>query len=272
MQRSYNWCFTVNNWTNDDELKIQNAGARYTVYGKEIGENGTKHLQGYMCFKSQRTLKSLSKKLPRAHLEIRRGSHEQARDYCKKDGDFVEIGEEPCSQKKKGELGKRVYEEAFELAKQGKIEEIPEPLRTRFYSTYKRIRKDYQVVPEGIDKLTNEWYWGDTGTGKSRKAREENPGAYLKNANKWWDGYVDQAVVIIDEWSPDHSCLANHLKQWADHHAFAAETKGGMTCIRPKKIIITSNYSPEQCFIDHANLEPIRRRFKVTHFTNLSNQ
>lgn len=262
--RSRAWVFTLNNPVEGEEKGI--GKFQYLVYGKEIGESGTPHLQGYVYFESARTLKSLKKKLPRAHWEKRNGSHEQARDYCVKDGDFVEIGDPPLSQKQKGEAGKRVYEEAFELAKEGRIDEIAEPLRTRFYCTYKRIRKDYQIAPESIDTLDFWWFWGETGAGKSRKAREENPGAYLKNANKWWDGYVDQSCVIIDEWSPAHSVLASHLKQWADHHAFAAETKGGAICIRPKKIIVTSNYSIEQCFEMANDSEPLKRRFKEIYF------
>lgn len=269
MVRSRNWVFTLNNYKESDIASIDQCEVKYALYGKEVGKSGTPHLQGYMCFKTVKSLKSVRNIMPKAHWEIRKGSHQQARDYCKKDGDYHERGIEPMTQKEKGDAGKRVYEEAFELAKQGRIEEIAEPLRTRFYTTYKRIRKDYQIAPESMSELTNEWYWGDSGTGKSRKAREENPGAYLKNANKWWDGYVDQEVVIIDEWSPQHECLASHLKQWADHHAFAAESKGGALCIRPKKIIVTSNYSIDQCFPNPADSEPMRRRFKVTHFTNL---
>ena len=48
---------------------------------------------------------------------------------------------------------------------------------------------------------------------------------------------------------------------------FSAEVKGGSMCIRPRRIIITSNYSLEQCFGDPAVLEPLRRRFKVKHFS-----
>lgn len=98
-------------------------------------------------------------------------------------------------------------------------------------------------------------------------ARQDNPGAYIKNTNKWWDGYVDQACVIIDEWNPElEKYLADHLKRWADHHPFSAEIKGGTMCIRPSRIIITSNFTLEECFALPQNLEPIKRRFKVREF------
>lgn len=265
MSRARAFVFTINNWTEDDEQKVQGLQAKYTVYGRETGKEGTPHLQGCIQFANQRTFKAVSKLLPRAHIEVCKDLAGAVR-YCKKDGDVWEQGTAPMSQKEKGDAGKRVYEEAFELAKKGKLEEIAEPLRTRFYNTYKRIRADYQQIPDSLECLEHEWYWGESGTGKSRKAREENPDAYLKNPNKWWCGYVDQKVVVIDEWSPSHECLASHLKQWADHHPFCAETKGASMCIRPQKIIVTSNYSPEECFMKREDLEPIRRRFKVTQF------
>jgi len=266
MERSRSWCFTLNNYTPADITTVDGLEAAYKVYGKEVGANGTPHLQGYVYFKSARTLSAISKKLPRCHLEIAKGDGDQNYEYCTKDGDFVESGIRPLSQKKKGDAGKRVYEEAFELAKAGRFEEIPEPLRTRFYSTYKKIRSDYQIAPASMSQLDFRWYYGDTGTGKSLASRTEFPQAYLKKPNKWWDGYVDQECVIIDEWAPDNEVTAAELKKWADHHAFAAEVKGGSLCIRPKTIIITSNYSMEDCFTKHENLAPLKRRFKVRRF------
>lgn len=256
----------MNNYTEADETAVSFVGADYTVYGKEVGESGTPHLQGYLYFKNSRTFKSLSKKLPRAHIEVRKGSHTQARDYCIKDGDVTEYGTPPMTPKEKGINEKKRYERAWDLAKLGKVEDIDADIRMRLYGTIKRIRKDYQVVPESIEELDNRWYHGSTGTGKSKSAREEFPDAYLKNANKWWDGYVDQETVIIDEWDPIHSVLGTHLKQWADHHPFAAESKGGMLCIRPKRIIITSNYTIEECFDQSQNYIPLMRRFKQINF------
>jgi len=43
--------------------------------------------------------------------------------------------------------------------------------------------------PTDFTTVKGLWYWGPPGTGKSHKARADNPGAFLKSQNKWWDGY-----------------------------------------------------------------------------------
>lgn len=268
--RSRSWVFTLNNPTEGEILGLQGLPVRYLIYGNEVSPTtNTPHLQGYLETINKTSRKQLSKMIPRAYTEQRKGTQEEAIAYCKKDGLVHEHGVPAMSQTTKGECGKRTYEDAFQLAKEGRIDEIEEPLRTRFYNTYKNIRKDYQLVPPPNDSLDLHWFYGPTGTGKSTTAREENPGYYVKGTNKWWDGYVDQPCVIIEEWNPTvPEVLSQQLKEWCDHHAFSAQTKGGMICIRPPKIIITSNYSMEECFSQRL-LEPLRRRFKQTHFTDL---
>ena len=39
-----------------------------------------------------------------------------------------------------------------------------------------------------------------------------------------------------------------------------------MQRLRPKKIIVLSNYTPQQCFLNSEDLEPILRRFTVIRF------
>lgn len=266
--RSRNFCFTINNPTEDDYSMCESLTCRYMIIGKEGAADGqTPHIQGFVSFENQRTLSAISKKLPRAHIEHTAGTPTQAANYCKKEGNFTERGTPLATPKSKGRNEIARFERAWDLAKQGKIEEIDADIRLRYRSTCVAISKTYQKAPESIPTLDYHWYHGDSGSGKSRKARTENPGAYLKNPNKWWDGYVDQDTVIIDEWSPDHECLASHLKQWADHHSFCAEYKGGAMCIRPKKLIVTSNFSIDECFSKHQNAEPLKRRFKCLHFT-----
>lgn len=70
-------------------------------------------------------------------------------------------------------------------------------------------------------------------------------------------------MVIIDDFSREHSCLGYYLKIWADHYPFAAEIKGATCQARPKKIVITSNYHPRDIWDDPCILEPILRRFRV---------
>lgn len=99
-----NWCFTINNPTDDEELWLCTHGEEialsetsvfsYLVFGRETGENNTPHLQGYFRLRTKKrlaTIKSLDG-FERAHLEVARGTAKQASDYCKKDGDFDEYG------------------------------------------------------------------------------------------------------------------------------------------------------------------------------------
>ena len=54
MSRSRGYCFTINNPTGWDEADIEglSTAAEYYVYGRETGEEGTPHLQGYVRFKN----------------------------------------------------------------------------------------------------------------------------------------------------------------------------------------------------------------------------
>lgn len=261
--------FTLNNWDDKDVEDIRNLGSQYVVFGKEVGENGTHHLQGYVYFKSARTLSSLKKKLKKAHFEPRRGSHEQARDYCLKDGDYEEIGTPPVSQKEKGEKEKERWEAAWACAKVGDFDGIDKDILMRCYRTCKEIRKDYMADVQDAEDVTGVWFYGAAGVGKSRRARDEYPKAYLKMCNKWWDGYQEEPHVIIDDLDKGHAVLGHHLKIWGDRYCFLAETKGGAIKIRPKTIIVTSQYHPDDIWEDDETRSAIRRRFKITHIVNI---
>lgn len=267
MSKSRDYCYTINNYTDAHIELLQELDCAYVVYGKEVGESGTPHLQGYVRFPTPRTMKSVINKIPGAHIEIKKGTCEQAIAYCKKDGVVYERGEAPMTQSQKGDCNKRRFEEAFEAAKEGRHDDIPADLRTRYYATYKKIREDHLTKPEPLTELQNEWRYGPTGTGKSRSAQELYPDAYLKKANtKWWDGYIDQEVVIIDDFDKYHVQLGYELKIWLDHYPFIAERKGSSSMIRPKKIIITSNYHPSDIWDDQKTLDPVLRRVQLVKY------
>lgn len=263
------FCYTLNNYTPEELANCQAIDCRYHVIGKEVGESQTPHLQAYIHFNNPIRATALKKKIPRAHIEVAKGSPKQASDYCKKsDKEPWEHGELPQEKGAAGgQANKRRYDEAYESAKRNKLDDIPKDLLVRHYGAFKSIAKDNMEELPCVDTLDHEWYTGPSGTGKSRKAYEQYPGAYRKMCNKWWDGYKGEEVVIIDDLDKKHDVMAHHLKIWGDHYPFIAESKGGAKMIRPKKIIITSNYTPLDIWgFDEQSRAPIERRYKIKNF------
>lgn len=100
--RSRRWTLTLNNYSLMEhqflftKVSMEEGDGlplSYMILGKEVGEEGTPHLQGYLECSSRMSLKTLkSHLLDRCHLEVAKGNHKQNYDYCSKDGDFEERG------------------------------------------------------------------------------------------------------------------------------------------------------------------------------------
>ena len=99
-QQVRRWVFTLNNYTEAEVEHVKSFFATdttYGVFGYEEGEQGTPHLQGFIVLSRSRGLSFVRRFLPRAHWEPSRGTNEQARNYCIKDGSFHEHGRLPRS-------------------------------------------------------------------------------------------------------------------------------------------------------------------------------
>lgn len=273
MSRSRSWCVTLNNYTEEEYKDLCTLECRYLVVGKEVGDEGTPHLQAYIVFPNGKSLKSVKKLIPRAHLEPAKGDSRHNRDYCTKDGNFEEFGERPLAPSEKGEANKRRWEDAFKAATEGRFDDIPYDIRMKYYSTVKRIYKDSQNHLDSLDGVCGVWLYGPPGTGKSHTARVEFPNAYIKSQNKWFDGYDPSYhdTVLLDDLDSFH--LGHLLKIWADKYPFNAETKGGVLFIRPKKIVVTSNYSIADLFRNDSVLAAaIERRFEIRYLGEVYNE
>lgn len=241
------------------------------IAGNEVGEEGTPHLQGYVSFNKRMYRTQVSRMMPRARLEIARGTPDEAAEYCTKDGDYFEAGVRPLGQAagsaRGGKATQKKYRDTYRLAKTRDLEAIEQQapdLLLKHYATIKRIGMDNMTAPQPVDVLQHEWIYGVPGIGKSRLARQENPGYYLKSHNKWWMGYKQEDTVLIDDLDRDDArWIGQMLKNWCDHYPFQAETKGDGMVIRPKKIVVTSNYRIEELWSEETLAEALKRRFKV---------
>jgi hypothetical protein len=86
MSAAKNWCFTINNYESSDMEKLEkmfeHGHFNYLIFGEEVGEEGTPHLQGYVQMKKKMRLNQVKKFIsPRAHLDLSRGSPNQASVY-----------------------------------------------------------------------------------------------------------------------------------------------------------------------------------------------
>lgn len=265
--RLRNFVFTINNPTKKDVNMLQELEYRYIVYGREIGkENKTPHLQGYCELTKQMRFAAVKKHLPRAYLAARRGTGKHAADYCKKDGDFTEFG----TMKKPGE--RTELKKVYEMVKNGRTDiEIGETFPATYMRAYRavdRVRMNYSRTDRCFEPVEVIVLWGDTGTGKTRKAYEIDPDLYrAANNGQWWDGYVKQQTILFDDYYgtvPYDQFLA-----LLDGYKFQIPIKCGFTWKRWKRVIITSNEEP--CYWydkKHGFMTPaLERRLKdVRHF------
>jgi len=105
MSRAKHWCFTLNNYSQQDVDRIVSgsSGFDYVVFGKEVGDSGTPHLQGFVSFPTRVRRSQCVDKIGQAHFTVARNV-DNSIQYCKKDGDFVEIGVKPAGQGSRSDL------------------------------------------------------------------------------------------------------------------------------------------------------------------------
>lgn len=244
-QKARCWCFTLNNYTEQEVTEIDSLfpeKANYLIYGKEKGDSNTPHLQGYVELKKQTLFTTVKKYMPRAHIEMRKGTAEQALDYCKKDNLFTEHGK-PGGQGRRTDLDK-----VRELALDGGMRAVTA------VGNFQQIRVaeeflTYHEEPRNWKPKTY-WLWGQSEAGKTKLAHQmcENKDVYVKiGTNKWWNGYDGHTHVIIDDFRKEHIPFVD-LLGILDRYEYRIEAKGKMRQFLAKTIVVTSIYSPQQMY------------------------
>lgn len=237
--RSRKWCLTINNYT-EEEKKINNfiddTKTQY-VWGFEMGEEKTPHIQGYLEFKNAVSFTKMKKLFPRAHIEKARGSSKSNYDYCTKDGDFISNMD---------------------------FQSFRDKLKQKTLDEFKDVKwKDWQVeilniLKEKPDNRKIYWYWEETGNvGKSYLCKyialtnniiiaEGKMGDIFNQINNCLDKGVAPNIILMDV--PRSSMnFINYtmIEKVKNGLIYSGKYEGGQ-CIFPyPHVIIFANEEPD---------------------------
>lgn len=267
-KKSRAWVFTCNNYNEANVLAFDELKTVYRIRAFEVGESGTPHIQAYAYFKSQIARTALAKKLPGYWFQPAKGSAQENRTYCIKQGQFEENGKLPTQ-------GARNDIHAFVLAMQATEEKSSERNLVEEHSSMvckypmfvDRCLRLYHP-PKPLTELNNWWYYGPPGTGKTTAAASLGS-HFVKFPNKWFDGYAGEDILIVEDIEPRHSFMSHSLKLWADKAPFTAQVKGSSTFIRPKMVVVTANYTIAEMGWDEVTTKAIQRRFTEKLFEHI---
>lgn len=269
MSRARGWCFTINNYTEDELAHLDVIECRYLCRGLERGEKGTPHIQGVIYWDNPKTLKAAKAEIgARAHLEAMKGTIEEASTYCKKDGNFTERGEKP-TQGKRTDLT-RIRET---IQQGGGMATVMDLCDNYQQAKYAEMYLKYKE-PGRTWKPNVTWLWGETGAGKTRLATEMAAGrrTWISARNlKWWEGYDGHEVVIIDDFRKDF-CTFHELLRILDRYEYRVETKGSSRQLLAKDIIITSCYPPESVYDTREDVGQLLRRIDAIRRLNVDTE
>lgn len=282
MSRVRNFCFTWNNYPEDHEEKLRSfPHVVYLICGREVAPTtGTKHLQGYIQLDKQQTIKAYQKKLTKLGvkltLQVAKGSSEQNKTYCSKDGDVFSFGEE----KVQGERTDIAKFASAVLEGQTDLEltkNHPECF-VKYYKAADRIRKAvkdekgkeemksivssielYEWQKEAIERLLTQndrqvlWVSDPEGAkGKTMLSRYlvANHNAFYiqngKNADIAY-AYDSQEVIVFDlTRSQEERVNYSIIESFKNGVLFSPKYESITKMFKPCKVVVMANFYPDQ--------------------------
>lgn len=231
------------------EHLTDSSPVRYMIFGEEIcPSTGKTHWQAYIEFYKPIRMSGVKNVFcdKTIHLGMRFKSRENARNYCKKDGKFVEYGYWISGQGFRSDI----FDVAEKLKNGAKLGEIIEE-NPQMYCQYRNGIKDIAAhyakkrIPKFRDlKVT--LLTGPTRCGKTSSVINEHEDIFCIDGNKlkWFDGYDGEDVLLIDEYNND--IAITELLNLLDWKPLRLETKGSHTYANWTKVYITTNLKPDE--------------------------
>lgn len=198
------------------------------------------------------------------HLEPTRGTPEQARDYCtdpdKRDraieNDYSEFGSFSDVPKERGQGARNdIAFFASGIVAGTSMRELAllDPSSyvkySRGFESLERLTRSGPRTSgsEGFEALTVFWFYGSTGTGKSRHVFETVPADKLFTkscGDTWWDGYSGHDIILMDDFRSSWFTFG-YLLRVLDRYPFPIAVKGAYTNASWSTVYITAPVRPE---------------------------
>lgn len=238
--KSRAWVFTLNNYTDQDitEVKQNLTDCVDFVVGREVGTNGTPHLQGVMKWKNARHFAAVQKMFnSRAHWEQCKNWNASV-NYCKKENNYICKNEEKTLEEQYDDYMHETYD------------------GTTWHEWQNEILELIKTPP---DSRTVNWYYETKGgVGKSFlckyldwkydtvicNGKADNVFNCLKN-------YIDNEkkfpkIVIMDiPRSMQDYVSYQAIEKIKDGLLYSGKYEGGRVRLLPLHLIIFSNEEPK---------------------------
>lgn len=285
--QSENWAWSMLNYQETEMEYIKSLSEAvpkpyiYLQFQQEIcPKTGTPHLQGMVCFEKKPVRSTVQKTLSPArptqlsckpmYADVRDNVIYTSKEETRKPGTvFWSDGDLGLTKDPEKLDANGRAEVLLSKAEAGDFVGLRREHQASFLYNHNVLRNAYARTREfqtldGV--LDNYWICGPGGVGKDQTVQDiagEKP--YVKNGgNKWWTEYDYQETVVIRDVGKSVLAFIDDLKNWLDRYPCSVEWKGGGGLVRPKRIIITSNYHPAKLLGDDSeHLLPILRRVQV---------
>lgn len=263
------WCFTWNATSDQSDEDLIEAfeeaakaslvpKAQYLIGGLEHGEEtGRPHIQGFVQFKTKVNLGDLKKVNRRVHWEPRRGSVQEADVYCRKEGTIVFYHGTSVAR-----ADKMKVMDLIECIRNG--EDISDPKFDLMKMLYgKKVQQLYdEVHPDQPISFKPQafWFYGKTGTGKTRTVRQTEPSLYVWEYNTPFQGYANEEAILIDDLRTKGIAF-DELLRILDWSSTKVNRKfQSATYLKAKRIYVTSDRHPSEVYSGCGDIEQLIRR------------
>lgn len=226
------WCFTFNNYTEEQLSSIKDicdiCNFDYII-GKEVGEKGTPHLQGFIRYKTKSRPMETFKQFKGIHWEKTKSNFQANIDYCCKDGNY--------------------------------ITNMKIPKKVKIYENIKNIFKPIEkMIQSEPDDRKIYWYYGKQGIGKTQFlkylyvkynalivsgcSKNMKHAIAVYKANN--DGCLPEIVISNLPFATRMDCISySGYEEIKDMFFHSGKYEGDMICGNPPHLIIFANEPPE---------------------------